>query len=74
MQDTMFSAKNNILVTGIGSGLGQFLYEGIPSSEGLGRNNIDKILEGSYDTIVHCAFNTAPNDMEKFLDDNIYAL
>jgi len=62
------------LITGIGSGLGKYLYENIPNAVGLDRNNFIEIKTQSYDTIIHCAFNKENNiiDYKKYLDDNIF--
>jgi len=62
------------LITGIGSGLGKYLYSNIPNAVGLNRNNFTEIKTQSYDTIVHCAFNKENDitDYKKYLDDNIF--
>lgn len=62
------------LVTGINSGLGKYLYENLPNSLGLDRNNFNLIKNEDYDTIIHCAFNKENiiTDYEKYLDDNIF--
>ena len=78
MKDTMFS-KNKILVTGINSGLGKFIYESIPGAIGLSRENRASILksETKYDLIIHSAFNTknaGKNEIDdnfKYIDDNV---
>jgi len=61
------------LVTGIGSGLGKYLYNTIPNSLGLDRKNFNLIKHEDYDTIIHCAFNKENiiTDYKKYLDDNI---
>ncbi len=61
------------LITGIGSGLGKYLYNTIPNSLGLDRNNFNLIKHEDYDTIIHCAFNkeNTITDHKKYLDDNI---
>jgi hypothetical protein len=62
------------LITGIGSGLGKYLYNTIPNSLGLNRNNFNLIKHEDYDTIIHCAFNKENiiTDHKKYLDDNIF--
>ena len=62
------------LITGIGSGLGKYLYNTIPDSLGLDRNNFNLIKNEDYDAIIHCAFNKENNitDHKKYLDDNIF--
>jgi hypothetical protein len=62
------------LITGIGSGLGKYLYENIPNAVGLNRNNFEEIKTQNYDTIIHCAFNKENNitNYKKYLDDNIF--
>lgn len=62
------------LVTGINSGLGKYLYENLPNSLGLDRNNFNLVKNEDYDTIIHCAFNKENiiTDYEKYLDDNIF--
>ena len=62
------------LITGTGSGLGKYLYENIPNTIGLNRNNFAEIKTQSYDTIIHCAFNKENDitDYKKYLDDNIF--
>ena len=62
------------LITGIGSGLGKYLYNTIPNSLGLDRNNFNLIKHEDYDTIIHCAFNKENiiTDYKKYLDDNIF--
>ena len=70
--------KSKILVTGVGSGLGKFLYEkmslnSIFEVSGLTRDNYDSIIDKSFDTIIHCAFNKEDvvTDYKKYLNDNI---
>jgi len=62
------------LITGIGSGLGKYLYNTIPDSLGLDRNNFNLIKHEDYDVIIHCAFNKENiiTDHKKYLDDNIF--
>ena len=69
MQDTMPLTNN--LITGIGSGLGQYLYENMSNTVGMNRKNFEKRLKGEYNTIVHCAFNTNSENIEQFLYDNV---
>ncbi len=61
------------LVTGVNSGLGQYLHTNIDSL-GLNRNNWDEIKNKEFDTIIHCAFNkeNTISDYKKYLDDNIF--
>ena len=62
------------LITGIGSGLGKYLYNSLPNSLGLDRNNFNLIKHEDYDTIIHCAFNKENiiTDYSKYLSDNIF--
>ena len=62
------------LITGINSGLGKYLFNNLPNSLGLDRNNFNLIKDEDYDTIIHCAFNKENNitDHKKYLDDNIF--
>ena len=61
------------LITGINSGLGKFLHENIPNSDGLHRNNFDEIKDNYYDVIVNCAFNKELeiSNYKQYLNDNI---
>lgn len=61
------------LITGTNSGLGKFLHENIPNSDGLYRNNFDEIKNNSYDVIVNCAFNKELeiSNYKQYLNDNI---
>jgi hypothetical protein len=63
-----------ILVTGIGSGLGKYLFENLPNSLGLSRDNFNLIKDEDIDTIIHCAFNkeNVVTNPKKYLDDNIF--
>jgi nucleoside-diphosphate-sugar epimerase len=69
----------NILVTGIKSGLGKYIYESLPSAKGLTRENKELIVgtNKGYDLIIHCAFNAQGAgknqiyDYYKYVDDNI---
>jgi dTDP-4-dehydrorhamnose reductase len=62
------------LITGINSGLGKYLFDNLPNSLGLDRDNFNLIKNKDYDTIIHCAFNKENNitDHKKYLDDNIF--
>lgn len=62
------------LITGINSGLGKYLYEKLPNSLGLNRDNFNLIKDEDYETIIHCAFNKENiiTDYKKYLDDNIF--
>lgn len=61
------------LITGTNSGLGKFLHENIPNSDGLHRNNFNEIKNNSYDVIVNCAFNKELeiSNYKQYLNDNI---
>jgi hypothetical protein len=63
-----------ILVTGIGSGLGKYLFKNLPNSLGLSRDNFNLVKDEDIDVIIHCAFNkeNAITDYKKYLDDNIF--
>jgi len=62
------------LITGINSGLGKFLYNNIPNSVGLHRDNFDDVEDETFDVIIHCAFNKELKitDLDRYLDDNIF--
>jgi len=62
------------LITGINSGLGKYLFNNLPDSLGLDRNNFNLVGYKDYDTIIHCAFNKENiiTDYEKYLEDNIF--
>jgi len=70
--------ENNILITGINSGLGKFLHEEIKGSIGLNRENKNKTISSvtlnGVDTIIHCAFNSKRDitDHYAYLNDNIF--
>jgi|TARA_Y100000310_G_scaffold221243_1_gene222778 nucleoside-diphosphate-sugar epimerase len=74
----MLLQSENILITGVSSGLGKFLYENVPGALGLTRENKKqtlRTLEGKEDlVIVHCAFNAArdPSRAYESLNDNIF--
>ena len=64
------------IVTGISSGLGKYLYENIPNSIGIDRNNYHSVIDKikPKDKIIHCAFNKT-NDVKDYygyLEDNIF--
>lgn len=63
-----------ILITGINSGLGKYLFENLPNTIGLNRNNFNEIKNMQFDAIIHCAFNKENDitDYKKYLDDNIF--
>jgi hypothetical protein len=65
---------NRFLITGIKSGLGKFLYNNLPNSLGLDRDNFNLIKNEDFDTIIHCAFNkeNTITNYKKYLDDNIF--
>ncbi len=62
------------LITGVSSGLGKFLYNSLPSSIGLTRENSKQILSADYDNLVilHSAFNSKKNipDYSQYVEDN----
>ena len=64
------------LVTGINSGLGKYIYNSLPGSVGLNRENRDTILQEKkdYDLIIHSAFNSKKNvkDYYQYAQDNIF--
>jgi hypothetical protein len=62
------------LVTGIGSGLGKYLYNTIPGSLGLNRKNFNLIKNEDFEVIIHCAFNkeNVITNYKTYLDDNIF--
>lgn len=70
--------KRKFLVTGIGSGLGEYLFWRMPDVMGLSRSKtswerIQNVSE--FDTIIHCAFNkqkiTYHEDLDKYIEDNL---
>ena len=64
------------IVTGIDGGLGKYLYETIPNSLGINRNNLNSILSkiDTDDIIIHCAFNKTNKiaNYYSYLEDNIF--
>ena len=73
----MYSENKNYLITGVKSGLGKYLYQNIPNSVGLTRENRQKTIDQCRQldnlTVLHCAFN-AKRDIEdhyRYLEDNI---
>jgi len=74
----MLLQSENVLITGVTSGLGRFLYENTPGAHGLTRENKKQTLRGLQGkddlVIVHCAFNSArdPSQMYESLNDNIF--
>jgi len=62
------------LITGVGSGLGEYLLDHIPNSVGLKRGEFNLIKHEDFDTIIHCAFNKENiiTDYKKYLEDNIF--
>ena len=66
-------SKSNVLVTGTSSGLGKYIASQINCAV-LTRNNSKSALNKSYDTIIHCAFNSRKN-VNNYYDivrDNIF--
>lgn len=63
-----------LLVTGVKSGLGKYLHINLPSSQGLRRDNYSDLSPEGYSTIIHCAFNKEYPlvDYKKYLEDNIF--
>ncbi len=66
----------SVLVTGTNSGLGKFIYERVPTSIPLTRDNRDDILVGQkYDVVIHSAYNSLNVDFTdldlKYIDDNL---
>jgi nucleoside-diphosphate-sugar epimerase len=73
---------DKVLITGTNSGLGKFLYENIPNSISLTRDNrkelINNLKDENVDLIIHCAFGSQGGyeqnniiDYFKYIDDNI---
>ena len=68
-----------ILITGTTSGLGKYLYENIPNSRALNRDNADDIsnYNSTFDVIIHNAFSPQGanknniQDYYKYVNDNL---
>ena len=64
------------LITGVGSGLGKYLYDNVKKAEsfGLYRTNFNDIYNFGYDTIIHCAFNKQKSitDVYHYVEDNLF--
>ena len=73
----MSSGDKTYLITGVGSGLGKFLYENIPDGLGLTRLNKEEVFDAAAAAknlnILHCAFNSNRKikDHYQYLQDNI---
>ena len=69
------SSTNKILVTGTKSGLGKYIYNTIPNSISLTRENREDVIGGEYDLIIHCAFHPERgndiSDYYDYIDSNI---
>ena len=65
--------QNRVLVTGTNSGLGKYIASQIDCTV-LTRENSESVLNKSYDTIIHCAFNSRKNvnDYYDIVRDNIF--
>ena len=66
-------SQNKILVTGTNSGLGKYISSQINCTV-LTREDNESVLDKSYDTIIHCAFNSRKNinDYYDIVRDNIF--
>lgn len=68
--------SEKILITGVDSGLGKYIFNSLPGSTGLNRKNKTEILEKKehYDLIIHAAFNSKRNidDYYQYVQDNIF--
>jgi len=66
-------SQNRVLVTGTNSGLGKYIASQI-NCDVLTRENNKSVLDKSYDTIIHCAFNSRKNvnDYYDIVRDNIF--
>lgn len=66
-------SQNRVLVTGTNSGLGKYIASQINCSM-LTRENSEAVLNETYDTIIHCAFNSRKNvnDYYDVVRDNIF--
>ena len=65
--------QNKVLVTGANSGLGKYIASQINCTV-LTREDNESVLDKSYDTIIHCAFNSRKNinDYYDIVRDNIF--
>ena len=65
--------QSRVLVTGTNSGLGKYIASQI-SCAMLTRENSEAVLNETYDTIIHCAFNSrkSVNDYYDVVRDNIF--
>ena len=65
--------QNKVLVTGANSGLGKYIASQIDCAI-LTRENSKSVLDKTYDTIIHCAFNSRKNvnDYYEIVRDNIF--
>ena len=74
----MPSENKTYLITGVGSGLGKFLYENLPGALGLSRDNKYEILDAAEKAenlvVLHAAFNTKRDvtDYSQYIEDNIF--
>lgn len=68
-----------ILISGINSGLGRFLYENLGGT-GFDKSDCpdtwpNKLIQTKFDCIIHCAFNSAQSvkakDLPEYIDDNV---
>ena len=63
------SSTNRILVTGVTSGLGKYIYENISDCVGMTRENRHYVLKDEYDLIIHCAFSSERgNDITDYFE------
>ena len=72
----MLSKNNsNIIVTGVGSGLGKYIHEESPGSLGLRRDNLTSIIQSAtsrnIDTVIHCACNKSKDNYYDLYNDNL---
>ena len=74
----MLLENNNVLITGINSGLGAYLYRNVANAFGLTRENKGEVLRAcsrvSDLTIIHCAFNPrlTPANVYEYVSDNLF--
>lgn len=67
------------LVTGVGSGIGKYLYE-VLGGDGLSRQNSARVLReaqnAEFDVIIHCAFNSmkdvSDRELNSYISDNVW--